>query len=287
MLNINDKLIDLIEEIGPKAFALACVIAKYTNKKGTCYPKTVTLMKKSKLGRDSFRLAINQLIDRKIVAVHQERKGGRFVSNVYKINNGYLKKFNGKENASPSPDLPLTVQPTTEKPSTDSPSTANDDLSIEYTTSIEYNLSIEEERSIANASLSRSNNKKLNSFLNDTEKIKSYLSVKTKSHSARDSAASTNLLVKRLEKGMTMQQAEKVIDCKCGEWLEVPHMKKHLVIETLFGKKYESYLEQAREEWRQAKNGKAKKTKTNSNNNDRPEMPTAAQNEAAVKAWQR
>jgi uncharacterized phage protein (TIGR02220 family) len=52
------------------------------------------------------------------------------------------------------------------------------------------------------------------------------------------------LIQARLREGFTVEDFKKVIDQKSAEWLNHPQMCKYLRPETLFGTKFESYLNQ-------------------------------------------
>lgn len=59
----------------------------------------------------------------------------------------------------------------------------------------------------------------------------------------RAATANTRKLVKaRLKEGFTVEDMKLVIDKKCSEWLNNPEMAKFLRPETLFGPKFEGYL---------------------------------------------
>nr|UVX77872.1 MAG: hypothetical protein [Bacteriophage sp.] len=59
----------------------------------------------------------------------------------------------------------------------------------------------------------------------------------------KPTTANTRRLVKaRLKEGFTVEDMKLVIDKKCAEWLNNPEMVKFLRPETLFGNKFEGYL---------------------------------------------
>lgn len=59
----------------------------------------------------------------------------------------------------------------------------------------------------------------------------------------KPTTANTRKLVKtRLKEGFTVEDMKLVIDKKCAEWLNNPEMAKFLRPETLFGNKFEGYL---------------------------------------------
>jgi len=70
-----------------------------------------------------------------------------------------------------------------------------------------------------------------------------YLNEKSNS-SYRPSVSKNQVLVStRYNEGFTLENFKTVIDSKCNEWLENPEMNKYLRPETLFGNKFESYLQ--------------------------------------------
>lgn len=59
----------------------------------------------------------------------------------------------------------------------------------------------------------------------------------------RENIESTKRLIKARERqGFVLEDFKKVIDTKCAQWLQNKDMKKYLRPETLFGNKFESYL---------------------------------------------
>lgn len=76
------------------------------------------------------------------------------------------------------------------------------------------------------------------------EKIIDYLNKKIGSH-YRSSSKSTRRLIKaRYNEGFTDIDFKTVIDKKCSEWLRDANMRQYLRPETLFGTKFETYLNQ-------------------------------------------
>mgnify|MGYP003303307249 CR=1 FL=1 len=72
--------------------------------------------------------------------------------------------------------------------------------------------------------------------------VVAYLNEKTGKH-FKDTAADTRRKIHaRLEDGFTLEDFKKVIDNQCAEWLKDKKMQKYLRPETLFGTKFEGYL---------------------------------------------
>lgn len=76
------------------------------------------------------------------------------------------------------------------------------------------------------------------------EKIIDYLNRKTNSHYRPTSKATKRLIKARYNEGFTDADFKTVIDKKCTEWLQGANMAQYLRPETLFGTKFEAYLNQ-------------------------------------------
>ena len=76
------------------------------------------------------------------------------------------------------------------------------------------------------------------------EKIVDYLNRKTNSHYRPTSKATRRLIKARYNEGFTDMDFKTVIDKKCAEWLQDGNMVQYLRPETLFGTKFEAYLNQ-------------------------------------------
>ncbi|MBS4178132.1 conserved phage C-terminal domain-containing protein [Bacillus sp. FJAT-49731] len=71
-----------------------------------------------------------------------------------------------------------------------------------------------------------------------------YLNEKTNATYRPSTKKTRDLIRARWKEGFTLADFEKVIDLKTDEWLQNPHWNKYLRTETLFGTKFESYLNQ-------------------------------------------
>ena len=76
------------------------------------------------------------------------------------------------------------------------------------------------------------------------EKIVSYLNQKTGKNFKANTKETKNLITARLKEKFTVEDFFTVIDIKCADWLNNPEMCKYLRPKTLFGPKFESYLNQ-------------------------------------------
>lgn len=71
-----------------------------------------------------------------------------------------------------------------------------------------------------------------------------YLNEKTNSQYRSTTNKTQNLIKARYNDGFLLDDFKKVIDVKTAEWLNDNNMSKYLRPETLFGTKFESYLNQ-------------------------------------------
>ena len=85
--------------------------------------------------------------------------------------------------------------------------------------------------------------KKKVSFI-DFEKIVSYLNEKSKKSFKSSSKKTKECIKARFNEGFKEEDFMKVIDVKCAKWLNDPKMSEYLRPETLFGTKFESYLQE-------------------------------------------
>lgn len=87
------------------------------------------------------------------------------------------------------------------------------------------------------------NEKEKLSLTAKTKEVLEYLNSRLNTNYKSTSKKTQSLVRARLNEGYTVDDFEKVIDTKCGEWLNTS-MSKYLRPETLFSNKFESYLNQ-------------------------------------------
>ncbi|GIN19401.1 conserved phage C-terminal domain-containing protein [Siminovitchia fordii] len=80
-----------------------------------------------------------------------------------------------------------------------------------------------------------------------------YLNKQTGSSYRLNTKRTRELIRARWNEGFTLEDMKKVIDLKAAEWLHDPYWRKYLRPETLFGTKFESYLNQkpVKKVWRE------------------------------------
>lgn len=76
------------------------------------------------------------------------------------------------------------------------------------------------------------------------EEIINYLNQQAKTSFRHNGKKTQSLILARLKDGFTTEDFRSVINVKCEEWLHDKQMNKFLRPETLFGTKFESYLNQ-------------------------------------------
>lgn len=75
-----------------------------------------------------------------------------------------------------------------------------------------------------------------------TEEVVNHLNQRAGTHYKATTANTRKLIKARLKEGFTVDDIKLVIDKKCAEWLNNPAMAEYLRPETLFGNKFEGYL---------------------------------------------
>lgn len=75
-----------------------------------------------------------------------------------------------------------------------------------------------------------------------TEEVINHLNQRAGTHYKATTANTRKLIKARLKEGFTVDEIKMVIDKKCADWLRNPAMVEYLRPETLFGNKFESYL---------------------------------------------
>lgn len=75
-----------------------------------------------------------------------------------------------------------------------------------------------------------------------TKEVISHLNQQAGTHYRATTASTRKLIKARLNEGFTVDELKTVIDKKCADWLNNKDMAQYLRPETLFGPKFESYL---------------------------------------------
>ena len=91
----------------------------------------------------------------------------------------------------------------------------------------------------------------------ETRHIIDYLNKRTGKKWSVKTKKTVQLIHKLLDNGFTVEDFEKVIDFKCKQWLNNEEMNKYLRPETLFGGKFERYLNETPVRVQQAYSGQS------------------------------
>ncbi len=83
-----------------------------------------------------------------------------------------------------------------------------------------------------------------NKYKETCDAVVEYLNRATGKQFRKGIAATERLIRSRLREGFTVDDFYKVIDNKCAEWINDAEMNKYLRPETLFGSKFDTYLNQ-------------------------------------------
>jgi len=95
-----------------------------------------------------------------------------------------------------------------------------------------------------NESKSKSKSKSKSININIVEEILDYLNQKANKSFKATTEKTKSLINARMNEGFTVEDFKTVIDIKCNEWLGSEKMEIYLRPETLFGTKFEGYLNQ-------------------------------------------
>lgn len=104
------------------------------------------------------------------------------------------------------------------------------------------NNSINVNKKPINAPQSKLNKSKLNNIINIVEQVVSYLNEKSEKSYKSTTKKTQDFIKARINEGFTLDDFKKVIDIKTEKWKSDPKMNEYLRPETLFGTKFESYL---------------------------------------------
>ena len=158
--------------------------------------------------------------------------------------------------ASPKSKTPKPDFPTQDKPIQEKSIQENPDLSItdpknyqleELSTGSKYNVGLPPDH----ASVKNKTESQKQEQIPYAEII-AYLNKKACTHYRANSKATQRLIKARWNEGFKTEDFQKVIDVKTYEWLNDANMCKYLRPETLFGTKFEGYLNEQRPHKRQS-----------------------------------
>lgn len=209
------------------AKGLYAYLAAFCGTDDECYPSVDTILRETGVSKETFYKHINVLVKMGVVKKQQINKDGRFGKTVYKLTHKVVVS-----------DLPCTIfpntvkpipkKPTTRKPTTGNPTTNNN--------------------SINNNNINNNSNKHIveqNSTGHPFKEVIEYLNNRSGKNYRYTTKATQRHIRARFEEGFTLEDFKRVIDWKTSEWLENDKMERYLRPETLFGTKFESYLNES------------------------------------------
>lgn len=112
------------------------------------------------------------------------------------------------------------------------------------TTGIPSGNQLEPQHNLTEHNLTEHNKNTMSDKSDDVKEIINYLNEKASTNYRPSSAKTKSLIGARYKEGYTLDDFKKVIDNKVAEWLTNKDMCKFLRPETLFGPKFEGYLNQ-------------------------------------------
>lgn len=105
-------------------------------------------------------------------------------------------------------------------------------------------ISVSAEMTPNNNNINNNNNNKKEIIIKESIKEAiDYLNQKTNSSFKSSSKSTIKLIRARLSEGYTLIEIKQVIDFKCSQWLNDSKMRQYLQPSTLFGNKFEGYLQ--------------------------------------------
>ena len=155
------------------------------------------------------------------------------------------KKANPKVET-PKPDFPIQENPIQENPIQEKAIQENPNLSItnlknyqlkELSTKSKYNVGLSPDHASAKNKTESQKQEQI-----PYAEIIDYLNKKAGTHYRASSKATQRMIKARWHEGFKLEDFQKVIDIKTAEWLDNEDMCKYLRPETLFGTKFEGYL---------------------------------------------
>lgn len=186
--------------------------------------------KHSKDGLGSTSSGVNELEKAGYLKRQQKNEHGVFGDTVWTLSDEPIFK-------KPTTKNPITDNPITEKPCTDYPSTENCKLlNTDIPNTDKQNTDLTKIHSPADPDKYAAERKKIVGYLN--ERLGT-------SYRPNAKKAKTHIDA-RLKEDYEFDDFKQVIDNKISDWLHDPHMSQYLRPETLFGPKFEGYLNEKR-----------------------------------------
>ena len=204
------KLVMQHEDLSIEAKAIYAYLASFAGAGDTAYPSVSIMCKHLGISRDRFYRHRKSLLDNDFIRIEQHQSEGGWSNNIYTV----------------------VSEPCPQNKDTQNKDTQNKDT-------------------INNSSI---NNSSINNSIKDIveqdstmpiKEIVSYLNEKTGGAYRTTTPSTKKLIQARIREGFAEEDFYKVIDTKTSEWIKDSKMKKYLRPQTLFGTKFEAYLNES------------------------------------------
>lgn len=154
-------------------------------------------------------------------------------------------KKTSPKSKTPKLDYPIQVNPVQENPIQENPRLSITNLKNyqlkELSTKSKYNVGLSPDHASAKNKTESQKQEQI-----PYSEIIAYLNKKAGTHYRATSKATQRMIKARWHEGFKLEDFKKVIDIKTAEWLDNEDMCKYLRPETLFGTKFEGYLNEKR-----------------------------------------
>lgn len=210
---IVPKLVMKDEDLSIEAKAIYAYLCSYAGAGKTAFPSVDLICNNLGISENRFYKHRKPLVDKGYINVEREKTDSGWSNNIYTLNSEVHLQIEGIR---------------------------NEDI---------QNIGIQNEGT--NNNILNNNNINNNSNINSPakaephipfEEIVSYLNKKTNSNYRHTTKATQNLIKARVNDGFELSDFSQVIDTKSSQWLNDKEMAKYLRPQTLFGTKFESYL---------------------------------------------
>jgi len=210
-------------ELSPESKAIYGYLASFAGCKDTCFPSRKMMLKELQMSETRFSKHMNPLIALGVVSVTRERNGNVYGKNIYTINHEIQYIDN--------PDSRHSENESAENESAENLSTNNNSINIKN-----INNKNKKYKDIAQVDPNKP----------PYSEIIDYLNSKAGTAYRWQGKATQSHINARFAEGYTLDDFKKVIDIKSAEW-KGGTWEKYLRPETLFGNKFEGYLNQGKE----------------------------------------
>ena len=206
---------------------LYAYLAAFCGADDECYPSVDTILRETGVSKETFYKYINVLVNAGVVKKEQINKNGRFGKTIYKLTHE-INVSNLPNTIFPTTVKPIPKEPTPRKPTPRNPTTNNNNI---------------------NSNSINNNSKKEYIVEQDSTKypfkeIIEHLNQKSGKNYRYSSKVTQKHIKARIKEGFTLADFKRVIDWKVSRWIGTD-MEQYLRPETLFGTKFESYLNEA------------------------------------------